>query len=73
MSNLIAQALDTEALGGAFWELLIGLILFMPIFRPVIGAAAGTLAGKYAGIGAEDKFIRENGNSIFGANSLMVG
>ena len=59
MSNLIAQASDTKAPGGALWELLIGLILFMSVFGLVIGAAAGTLEGKYAGIGADDRFIKE--------------
>lgn len=60
MSNLITQALDTEALGEAFWEPLIGLILFMPVIGLVIGAGAGTLAGKYAGVVvADDRFIKE--------------
>ena len=64
MSNLIAQAFDTEALGEAFMELLVGLILFMPVIELVIGAGAGTLAGKYAGVVADDRFIKETGDSI---------
>lgn len=71
MSNLIAQALETKAPGGALWELLIGLILFMSLFGLVIGAAAGTLAGKYAGVGADDRFIKETGTFIEPGNSSL--
>jgi uncharacterized membrane protein len=67
----VTSLAGTEALGGAFWGLLIGLIFFVPVFGLVVGAAAGALAGKYADVGVDDKFIKEVGNTIQPGNSAL--
>jgi uncharacterized membrane protein len=61
----------TSAFGGAFWGLLIGLLLAVPGLGLVAGAAAGAVIGKLADYGVDDKFIKEVGESIEPGQSAL--
>jgi uncharacterized membrane protein len=45
-------------LGGAFWALLFGLILFIPFIGTAIGTGMGALMGSLSDVGIDDDFIR---------------
>ena len=67
LSNLVG----TGAFGGAFWGLLIGLLLAVPGLGLLAGAAAGAIIGGLADYGVDDKFIKEVGNSIEPGQSAL--
>jgi len=52
------------ALGGAFWGLLVGALLFVPILGLAAGAVTGALAGKMSDLGLSDDFIKQVASSI---------
>ena len=52
------------ALGGAFWGLLVGALLFVPILGMAVGAATGALSGKMSDIGISNDFIKQLANSL---------
>ncbi|MBK8049648.1 MAG: DUF1269 domain-containing protein [Anaerolineales bacterium] len=59
------------ALGGAFWGMLIGLILLNPWLGLAIGAISGAIAGKFSDIGIDDKFIKEVSESVSPGESAL--
>jgi uncharacterized membrane protein len=60
-----------NALSGAFWGALIGMIFLMPLFGAAIGAASGALGGKMMDLGLDDKFIKEAGSAITPGSSAL--
>lgn len=59
------------ALGGAFWGLLIGLVLRVMWWGLAVGIVLGALRGKFKDIGVDDKFIKEVGETIQPGNSAI--
>lgn len=52
------------AWGGAFWGLLFGIILAVPIVGLAIGAGSAALTAKLIDTGIDDKFIKDLRSSI---------
>ena len=52
------------ALGGAFWGLLIGLVLRVMWWGLAVGTVLGAIRGKFKDIGVDDKFNKEVGETI---------
>lgn len=70
----IKQAMNlvgSGAVGGGFWGLLFGTLLFSPILGAAVGAAAGALSGKFTDIGIDDNFIKELGETIKPSTSAL--
>ncbi len=59
------------ALGGAFWGLLIGLVLRLMWWGLAVGAVLGAIRGKFKDIGVDDKFIKEVGETIQPGHSAI--
>jgi uncharacterized membrane protein len=53
-----------SALGGAFWGLLFGALLFIPVAGMAIGAATSALIAKFTDTGVSDDFIKKLRESI---------
>jgi uncharacterized membrane protein len=60
------------ALFGAFWGVMVGLLLSMPWLGLGIGAAAGAIVGGVADIGVEDKLVKEVGAAIEPGHSALL-
>jgi uncharacterized membrane protein len=52
------------AMGGAFWGLLFGILLFIPVIGMAIGAGTAALIAKLTDTGVSDDFIKELRQSI---------
>jgi uncharacterized membrane protein len=52
------------ALGGAFWGLLFGILLFIPVIGMAIGAGTAALMAKLVDTGIDDKFVKDLRSSI---------
>ncbi len=59
------------ALGGAFWGLLIGLLLRVMWWGFAIGTVIGAIRGKFKDIGVDDRFIKEVGETIEPGHSAI--
>jgi uncharacterized membrane protein len=59
------------ALGGAFWGMLIGLLLWAPWLGLAIGTVSGALGGALTDVGVDDEFIKEVGNTIEPGHSAL--
>ena len=59
------------ALGGAFWGLLIGLVLRVMWWGLAVGTVLGAIRGKFKDIGVDDKFIKEVGETIQPGHSAI--
>jgi uncharacterized membrane protein len=59
------------ALGGAFWGLLIGLVLRLMWWGLAVGTVLGAIRGKFKDIGVDDKFIKEVGETIQPGHSAI--
>jgi len=53
-----------RALGGAFWGLVFGAILLVPVAGMAVGAGIGALTGKMIDSGMSDKFVKQLRESI---------
>jgi uncharacterized membrane protein len=53
-----------RGLGGAFWGLLFGAILLVPVAGMAVGAGVGALTGKMIDSGLSDKFVKQLRESI---------
>ena len=58
------QSTGTAALGGAFWGLLFGVILLVPIAGMAIGAGTAALVAKLTDVGLSDQFVKQVRESI---------
>lgn len=52
------------AMGGAFWGLLFGILLFVPVVGMAIGAGTAALVAKLTDTGISDDFVKELRSSI---------
>lgn len=52
------------AWGGAFWGLLFGIVLFVPVVGMAIGAGTAALLAKLVDTGIDDKFVKGLRESI---------
>jgi uncharacterized membrane protein len=52
------------AWGGAFWGLLFGVVLFVPVIGMAIGAGAAAITSKLIDTGIDDKFVKSLRESI---------
>lgn len=52
------------ALGGAFWGLLFGLIIFVPFLGMAVGAALGFRAGKFSTHGIDRSVVKSVGEQV---------
>ena len=59
------------ALGGAFWGMLIGLLLWMPWMGMAVGALSGALGGALSGYGLDDGFVKEVARTIQPGHSAL--
>jgi uncharacterized membrane protein len=59
------------ALGGVFWEMLTGLLFFLPGMGVAIGSITGALAGEFSDCGIDDDFVKEVGESICPGDSAL--
>jgi uncharacterized membrane protein len=59
------------ALGGGFWGMLFGLILFVPLFGAPLGAATEALASSLCEVGIEDGFINKIRDQITPGTSAL--
>ena len=60
-----------QAAWGAFWGLLLGLILFVPVAGVLFGAGLGALFGHFTKIGLDNDFVKELSEKL-GPNSSAV-
>jgi uncharacterized membrane protein len=60
-----------EALPGAFWDTLLGLIFCIPIFGQVPGASVDTLSAKLVDYGIDDNFILQTRQVVTEGASAM--
>lgn len=64
----VVQTMDPStgqaAWSGAFWGLLFGIILFVPILGMAIGAGTAALTAKLIDTGIDDKFVKQLRESI---------
>lgn len=64
----VVQTMDPStgqaAWSGAFWGLLFGIILFVPIIGMAIGAGAAAITAKLIDTGIDDKFVKDLRSSI---------
>lgn len=61
------------AVGGAFWGMLIGMLLLNPFLGLAIGAGAGALSAKFHDLGLDDKMMKDIGESLKpGSSALFV-
>jgi uncharacterized membrane protein len=60
------------ALGGAFWEGLIGLIFLVPLLGAAIGAAAGAATGALTDTGVDDEFMRRLGQELQPGKAAVI-
>jgi len=67
----LTELVGSGALGGAFWGVLIGLLLAAPWLGLAVGAIAGAAIGSLADYGVDDKFIKEVGNTIQPGQSAL--
>lgn len=52
------------AMGGAFWGLLFGILLFVPVIGMAIGAGTAALVAKLSDTGIPDDFVKQLRGSI---------
>lgn len=64
----VVQTMDPStgqaAWSGAFWGLLFGIILFIPVIGMAIGAGTAALTAKLIDTGIDDKFVKQLRESI---------
>ncbi len=73
-SVMIKQAdslTGTDALGGPFWGMLIGMLIFLPWLGVPVNTITRSLNSKYSGWGLTDSFIKEVGASIMPGYSAL--
>ncbi len=61
----------TSAMGGMFWEALIGMLFLSPVLGAAIGAGSGALTGKLADIGINDQFMKDLGATLTSGTSAL--
>jgi len=59
------------ALGGAFWGLLIGLILLVPVAGFVVGTVSGAIAGHFAKYGISKEYMNQINAAIQPGQSAL--
>ena len=64
VQETVDQSTGSAALGGAFWGLLFGVILLVPIAGMAIGAGTAALVAKLTDTGIDDKFVKHLRDSI---------
>ena len=62
---------DSGALGGAFWGMLIGLLFWMPWLGLAVGAVSGALGSALADYGLDDGFVKEVAATIRPGHSAL--
>jgi uncharacterized membrane protein len=67
----LTELAGSGALGGAFWGVLIGLLVAAPWLGLAVGAVAGAVVSSLADYGVDDKFIKEVGNTIQPGHSAL--
>lgn len=60
-----------DALGGAFWGLLLGQIFFVPSLGMAFGAALGALAGKFSTYGIGRCFVNSVSEKVTEGTSAL--
>jgi uncharacterized membrane protein len=68
--NEVDRGVKIGALGGGFLGVLIAG-LFFPVGGLILGVLGGALVGKLAGVGIEDKFVKEVSEQIQPGNSAL--
>jgi uncharacterized membrane protein len=62
-----------EAMSGAFWGFLFGILFFVPILGLAVGAGIGALHGSLGHVGIDDKFIDQvKGKVTEGTSALFL-
>ncbi len=62
-----------RGLGSSFWDLLFGMIFFVPLLGAATGAAGGALAGSLTDVGIDDSFINKVRDQVTpGTSALFV-
>jgi uncharacterized membrane protein len=67
----LTELVGSGALGGAFWGVLVGLLLAAPWLGLAVGAIAGAAIGGLADYGVDDKFMKDVGNTIQPGHSAL--
>jgi uncharacterized membrane protein len=67
----LTELVGSGALGGAFWGVLIGLLLAVPWLGLAVGAVAGAAISSLTDYGVDDKFIKEVGDTIQPGHSAL--
>jgi len=60
-----------DALGGAFWGLLLGQIFFVPSLGMAVAAAMGALAGKLSTYGIDRRFVQSVSEKVVEGTSAL--
>lgn len=60
-----------NALSGALWGGLIGMIFLMPIAGAAIGAASGAITGKLSDYGIDDQFVKDLSSQLKPGNAAL--
>jgi len=69
----IRNLTSAGAMGGAFWELLFGLLFFAPLLGVAVGAVSGAIAGHFAHYGVSKDFLKQIEDSVtLGTSALAI-
>jgi len=69
--NQLLQPIKQEAVSGALWGSLIGLLFLNPLAGAALGAAGGALGGKLTDLGINDDFMREAAKTLRSGNAAL--
>lgn len=59
------------ALGSGFWDLLFGLVFFVPLLGAAIGAPTGAITGSLADVGITDGFVNRVRDEVIPGTSAL--
>ena len=65
--NMVAS----QAMGGGFWGLVIGLVFLNPVAGAAIGAGVGAAVGAVTDVGIDDDFMREVGETLIPGSAAV--
>ncbi len=67
----LTSPMARHTLGTGFWDLLFGLVFFVPLLGAALGAATGASAGPLADVGIDDHFVNQVRDQVHPGTSAL--